>query len=47
MNLRNSVPEASETTGVLRFVDHTHTPASELFKDAVMRDGLANHRRKF
>jgi hypothetical protein len=29
---------------VLGLVDHTHTPAAELFYDAVMRDGLADHR---
>ena len=29
--------------GVLGLVDHTHAAAAELFEDAVMRDGLANH----
>src|SRR5713101_8449605 len=29
--------------GVLRLVDHTHTTAAELFNDAVVRDGLADH----
>ena len=29
--------------GVLRSIDDTHTAATELFEDAVMRDGLANH----
>ena len=29
--------------GVLRFVNHTHAPATELRDDAVVRDGLADH----
>ena len=28
---------------VLGFVDDAHAPATELFEDAVVRDGLANH----
>src|SRR6202034_1248927 len=28
---------------VFSLVDHTHPAATELFDDAVMRDGLANH----
>src|SRR5438445_13771708 len=31
--------------GVLGFVNHAHPPAAELFNDAVVRDGLADHRR--
>ena len=30
---------------VLGLVDHTHSPAAELLDDAVVRDGLAEHRR--
>jgi hypothetical protein len=30
--------------GVLRFVDHTHPPAAELFEDAVVGDGLPQER---
>jgi hypothetical protein len=30
---------------VLSFVDNTHTAATELFDDAIVRDGLANHGR--
>jgi hypothetical protein len=28
---------------VFRFVDDAHASAAEIFDDAVMRDGLANH----
>jgi hypothetical protein len=28
---------------VLSFIDHTHPAAAELFDDAVVRDGLADH----
>ena len=28
---------------LLGFVDHAHTPTPELFDDAVVRDGAANH----
>jgi hypothetical protein len=28
---------------VLRLVDHTHTASAYLLKDAVVRDGLADH----
>jgi hypothetical protein len=28
---------------VLSFIDNAHAPAAELFKDDVVRDGLANH----
>ena len=31
--------------GVLSFINHTHTASTELFNDAVMRNGLANHGR--
>src|SRR5215510_504725 len=34
--------EASQF-GILGFVNDTHTTASELFDDAVVRDGLADH----
>jgi hypothetical protein len=30
-------------TRVLSFVDNTHATTAELFDDAVMRDGLADH----
>ena len=30
-------------SSVLRFVHHTHPAAAQLFDDAVMRDGLADH----
>jgi hypothetical protein len=29
---------------VLGFIDHAHPAATEFFQDAVVRDGLANHR---
>ena len=37
--------ERDKTTegGILRFVDDTHAAAAELFDDAVVRDGLADH----
>ena len=28
---------------VLRFVNHTHTTATEFFKNAVVRNGLVNY----
>jgi hypothetical protein len=31
---------------VLSFIDDTHPTAAELFDDAIMRDGLANHTGK-
>jgi len=31
--------------GVLGLIHHAHPAATELFEDAVVRDGLANHRR--
>jgi hypothetical protein len=31
---------------VLGLVDHTHSTTAELLQDAVVRDGLANHRRE-
>jgi hypothetical protein len=31
---------------VFGLVDHTHAATTELFDDAVVRDGLANHRQK-
>ena len=31
---------------VLGLVDHTHSAASELFDDPVVRNGLADHRRE-
>jgi hypothetical protein len=31
---------------VLGFVDHTHAPATKFFDDAIVRDGLANHRKR-
>src|SRR5438552_7458108 len=30
---------------VLSLIDNTHAPAAQLFDDAVVRDGLAKHRR--
>jgi hypothetical protein len=32
--------------GVLSLIDHTHPAATEFFYDAVMRNGLFNHRRE-
>src|SRR5881394_3737523 len=31
---------------ILGFIDHSHPTTSQLFKDVIVRDGLANHRRK-
>jgi hypothetical protein len=31
---------------ILSFVDHTHAPTAELLDDAIMRDGLADHRSR-
>jgi hypothetical protein len=31
---------------ILGLVNHTHPSAAEFFEDAVVRDGLANHRQK-
>jgi hypothetical protein len=33
---------ATDELYVFGFVDHTHTPAAELFDDAIVRDGLPN-----
>src|SRR6266478_10135028 len=40
--------ERDETveTSILGFVDDSHPAATELFDDAVMRDGLADHGRR-
>ncbi len=40
--------ERDETveTSILSFVDDSHTAATKLFNDAVMRDGLADHGRR-
>src|SRR3954452_12773646 len=32
--------------GVLSFIDHSHPAATELFDNAVMRNGLFDHRRE-
>ena len=37
--------EATER-GVFGLVDHTHAAAAQLLDDAVVRDGLADHRRR-
>ena len=33
----------SSKIGVLGFIDHTHTTATELLDDAVVRNGLTDH----
>jgi hypothetical protein len=33
----------SDPARCLRLVDHAHAATTELFQDAVVRDGLANH----
>ena len=44
-NIRREELEGDETSkfSVLRLIDHTHPAATQLFGNAVMRDGLTNH----
>src|SRR5207244_10044523 len=44
-NLLRQKLESDETmeSGVFGFVDNTHPTTAQLLKDAVMRDGLAEH----
>src|ERR1700730_4717935 len=36
----------SAQTGVFRLIHHAHSTATKLLKNPIVRDGLANHRRK-
>lgn len=35
--------DESAKTGILGLIDDTHTPTTESFEDAIVRDGFSNH----